>query len=83
MLVSQKTPNLLIDQLLSYTAPEDTGLDTLCQHTILVSEKTPSLLIDQLLSYSALGDIGLSARHAGERENTQHFDWSVDILYCT
>ena len=70
MLVSEQTPNILIGLLSSYTAPEDIGLDPLCQHTILVSEKTPSLLIDQLLSYTAPGDIGLSARHAGERENT-------------
>ena len=68
--MSEKTPNLLIDQLLSYTAPGDIGLDPVSEHAMLVSEKTPNLLIGQLLSYTAPEDIGLSAGHAGERENT-------------
>ena len=59
MLVSEKTPNLLIDQLLSYTAPEDIGLDPVSQPTMLVSEKTPNILIGQLTFYTAPEDIGL------------------------
>ena len=35
MLVSEKTPNILIGQLSSYTAPEDIGLDLVSQHTML------------------------------------------------
>ena len=35
MLVSEKTPNILIGQLTFYTAPEDIGLDLVSQHTML------------------------------------------------
>lgn len=35
MLVSEKTPNILIGHLSSYTAPQDIGLDLVSQHTML------------------------------------------------
>ena len=53
--MSEKTPNLLIDQLLSYTAPEDIGLSA--GHA--GEREKPNILIGELLSYAAPEDIGL------------------------